>query len=119
MRRPARAALSTALAAVVAVGMSACGGSQAVHRTINAGKVDDGAGFTPATVTVDKRNRVDIKVGNTTTATHGFSIEGYGIQEEVKPGEPIDVKFTAINAGTYKIYCQLHPAHKTATLVVR
>ena len=29
------------------------------------------------------------------------------------------MKFTATGAGTYKIYCQLHPAHQTATLIVR
>ncbi len=119
MRRAARAALSTILAAVVAVGLSACGGTKNVDRTVTAAVVDGGAGFTPQTITVDKRNRVEIHVGNTTDAVHGFSIEGYGIREEVKPGEPIEVDFTATNAGTYKVYCQLHPAHKTATLVVR
>jgi heme/copper-type cytochrome/quinol oxidase subunit 2 len=119
MRRVARAALSAALAAVVAGGMSACGGSQTVDRAVYAAKVDGGAGFAPATITVDKRNRVELAVGNTTDVVHGFSIEGYGIQEEIQPGSPIDVEFTAIKAGTYKVYCQLHPAHQTATLIVR
>jgi len=119
MRRAARAALSTSLAAVVAVGLSACGGTQHVVRKIDAAKVGDGAGFAPATITVDKRNRVVLRVGNTTDKTHGFSIEGYGIKKEVQPGEPIEVRFTATNAGTYKVYCQLHPAHRTATLIVR
>ncbi|MEA2686912.1 MAG: cytochrome c oxidase subunit [Actinomycetota bacterium] len=123
MRSPAPAArsslLSALLAAVVAVGLSGCGGTQTEHRTVNAARVDGGAGFVPLTITVDKRNRVVMKVSNTTDTVHGFSIEGYGIQKEVKPGEPIDVKFTATNAGTYKVYCQLHETHKTATLIVR
>ncbi len=124
MRRAARAALSrpplvAALAAVVAVGLSACGGVREVDRDITAARVDGGAGFTPLTITVDKRNRVEIHVANSTDAVHGFSIEGYGVQEEVKPGEPLEVDFTATNAGTYKIYCQLHEAHRTATLIVR
>jgi len=119
MRRVARVALSPALAAVLAVGLSACGGTQTVHRTVAAARVDEGAGFTPATITVDKRNRVVLRVGNTTDKTHGFSIEGYGIKKEVQPGEPIEVRFTATNAGTFKVYCQLHPAHRTATLIVR
>jgi nitrosocyanin len=119
MRRAARVALSTALAAIVGGGLSACGGTQTEHRTINAAAVTGGAGFTPPTITVDKRNRVDIKVGNTTDKTHGFSIEGYGVHQTVEPGKPIDVEFTATKAGTYKVYCQLHPAHQTATLVVR
>lgn len=119
MRRVARAALSTTLAAVVAVALSACGGTQTVHRTVDAVKVEGGAGFAPVTLTVDKRNRVKMTVGNATTTTHGFSIEGYGIHREVKAGEAIKVDFTATHAGTYRVYCQLHPAHKTATLVVR
>jgi nitrosocyanin len=119
MRRAARVALSITLAAIVGVALSACGGTQTEHRTINAAAVSGKPGFAPQTITVDKRNRVEIKVGNSTDKTHGFSIEGYGIHEEVQPGQPIDVKFTANNAGTYKVYCQLHPAHQTATLIVR
>ncbi|HEX7277016.1 MAG TPA: cupredoxin domain-containing protein [Acidimicrobiales bacterium] len=119
MRRAARAALSTTMAAAVAVGLSACGGTQHVDRDITAARIEGGAGFTPLSITVDKRNRVEIHVANSTDAVHGFSIEGYGVQEEVKPGEPLEVKFTATNAGTYKIYCQLHEAHQTATLIVR
>ncbi len=119
MRRVTRATLSIALAAAVVGALSACGGTQTVDKSVYAAKVDGGAGFAPVTLTVDKRNRVELAVGNTTDVTHGFSIEGYGIQEEIQPGSPIEVKFTATNAGTYKVYCQLHPAHKTATLVVR
>ena len=47
-------------------------------------------------------------VGNATDAVHGFSIEGYGIQEEIQPGAALELEFTATNAGTYKVYCQLH-----------
>ncbi|MEA2971621.1 MAG: hypothetical protein QOG82_79 [Actinomycetota bacterium] len=119
MRRAARVALSTTLAAIVVAALSACGGLQTEHRTINAAQVSGGAGFTPPTITVDKRNRVELKVGNTSDKTHGFSIEGYGVQEEVEVGKTIDVKFIANNAGIYKVYCQLHPAHQTATLIVR
>lgn len=121
MRRAARAALSTALAAVVATGLSACGGSESVSRTIDAtkGGGGEGAGFSPDTITVDKRNRVHLEVGNTTASLHGFSIEGYGVVEQVSPGNVLDVEFTAINAGTYRVYCQLHETHRTATLVVR
>ena len=119
MRRAARVALSTSLAAIVAVALSACGGLQTEHRTINAAQVSGGAGFTPPTITVDKRNRVELEVGNTSDKTHGFSIEGYGVQEEVEVGKPIEVEFIANNAGVYKVYCQLHEAHQTATLIVR
>lgn len=80
--------------------------------------VDGGAGFKPTTLIFHKNDKVKLSVGNTTFATHGFTIVGYGIETEVLPGNPIDVEFTASRAGTYEIRCQLHPAHKTATLVV-
>jgi nitrosocyanin len=119
MRRAARAALSATLVLVVAAVMSACGGTETVQHSVDAARVSGAAGFVPPTITVDKRNRVTLKVGNTTDATHGFSIEGYGIRREIAPNSPVDVKFTATKAGTYKVYCQLHEAHETATLVVR
>ena len=123
MRRAARAALSpaftAALAGVMAVGLSACGGTQSVDRELTATRSDTGAGFSPLTVTVDKRNKVHLEVGNTTGSLHGFSIEGYGIQEEISPGNILELEFTANSAGTYKVYCQLHETHQTATLIVR
>jgi len=36
----------------------------------------------------------------------------------VEPGKPLKVKFSAGKPGTFKIFCQLHPAHQMATLVV-
>jgi nitrosocyanin len=119
MKGAPRAALSAALAVAVALGLSGCGGTETVRHTVDAAQLSSGVGFVPPTVTVDKRNRVELKVGNTTGAPHGFSIEGYGVQEEVGPGMPIDVKFIANRAGTYRMYCQLHPEHQTATLIVR
>ncbi len=125
MRSAARAALIPArvlavpLVAVLALALSACGGTQTVERTVDAVKVEGGVGFNPLTITVDKRNRVEMLVGNATDAVHGFSIEGYGIQEEIQPGAALELDFTATNAGTYKVYCQLHEDHKTSTLIVR
>lgn len=108
-------------AALVAVTLviSGCGGSPESRRQISAINVGSGAGFEPTTVTVDKDDNVELAVGNRTTRTHGFSIEGYGIQREVEAGSGIEVKFKATKPGTFKIYCQLHETHQVATLVVR
>jgi nitrosocyanin len=100
------------------VSLVACGTST-VHRTMAATYVDNGAGFYPATITVDKKDEVIITVGNGTDKTHGFSIEGYPIHKTVDPNQTIRVKFKAKRAGTFKIYCQLHPTHKTAVLQVQ
>ncbi len=106
-------------ASVAALALVGCGGST-VRRSIAAATVDAAPGFAPGVVTVDKGEEVILKVGNTTTRAHGFSIEGYGIQKEVNPNEPIEVKFVARKGGTFKVYCQLHKeTHQPATLVVQ
>lgn len=121
MSRRAHPPLAAAAALVAAVGLAlaACGGQETVQKSIDATRVGEGAGFVPSTITVDKRNRVGMEVGNTTDRAHGFSIEGYGIQEVVEPGQTIEVDFVAGKAGTYRIYCHLHEAHQPATLVVQ
>lgn len=106
-------------ASVAALALAGCGGST-VRRSVAAATVEGGPWFAPRVVTVDKGEKVILNVGNTTPGPHGFSIEGYGIRDEVNPGEPKEVKFVARRAGTFKIYCQLHPdTHKPATLVVQ
>ena len=103
----------------LALVLSGCGGSPTARREISAAAVSGGAGFTPTPITVDKDDNVVLTVGNSTAAVHGFSIEGYGIQREISPGPAVEVKFKSTKPGTFKIYCQLHPAHQTATLVVQ
>jgi nitrosocyanin len=99
--------------------LSGCGGHDTVHRTISAVDVSGGAGFSPTPVTVDKDDNVVLTVANSTAKVHGFTIEGYGIQKVVNPGPGIQVKFKSTKPGTFKIYCQLHPTHQVATLVVQ
>ncbi len=108
-------------AAVAGLGLvlTGCGGHPDVRRQIAAANVGGGAGFEPATITVDKDDNVRLAVGNTSTRIHGFSIEGYGIQREVEPNNGIQVRFSARKPGTFKIYCQLHETHQVATLVVQ
>ena len=108
-------------AALVAAGLvlSGCGGNPESRRQISAINVGAGAGFEPTTITVDKDDNVQLAVGNSTTRTHGFSIEGYGVQREVEATNGIEVRFQATKPGTFKIYCQLHETHRLATLVVR
>jgi heme/copper-type cytochrome/quinol oxidase subunit 2 len=103
----------------LAVSLVACGTST-VHETMAATFVSSGAaGFYPTTITVNKKDEVIITVGNGTDKTHGFSIDGYHVQKTVDPNQTIQVKFKAKRAGTFKIYCQLHPTHQTAVLQVQ
>ncbi|MEA2844375.1 MAG: hypothetical protein QOJ69_2046 [Actinomycetota bacterium] len=115
----ARALLAAAAIVALGLGTAACGSGSETF-SINAVKNgDQPASYAPTTVTVDKSDDVTFKVGNQTTTQHGFSIEGYDVQEVVPPGQTVDVKITAGKGGTYKIYCQLHPTHQPATLVVQ
>lgn len=52
-----------------------------------------------------------------TDVTHGFAIEGYGINEEIPAGETVTIRFRAAQAGDFRIYCTVfcgsgHPEHQ-------
>lgn len=105
-----------ALAATAALG--ACG-QDTVTRSIAIATPGGTAGFAPTEMTVDKGDAVVLTVRNTATAEHGFSIAGQGVTEVVPPGEAVEIRFAAGRAGTFRIFCQLHEGHQTATLTVR
>jgi nitrosocyanin len=107
-----------ALAAVVAMAATAGCGKGTERRQISAAVVDGKPGFTPASLSVHTGDKVVLVVRNTTDKTHGFSIEGYGVSKVVSTSQPLRVRFTASKAGVFKIFCQLHPTHQTATLRV-
>lgn len=110
--------MAATAAAALALSLVGCGTSTD-RRAISATLISGSAGFSPGSITVDKKDNVRLKVGNGTDKVHGFSIEGYRVRREVKPNETVDVKLKAFRAGTFKIFCQLHPQHQPATLVVR
>ncbi|MGI8808002.1 MAG: cupredoxin domain-containing protein [Acidimicrobiales bacterium] len=101
----------------LALVLPGCGGSPESRRQI---AVVSGppAAFEPTVVTVNKDDNVIMAVGNSTTAVHGFTVEGYGIRTEIPPGGS-EVKIKATHPGTFKVYCQLHETHQVATLVVQ
>ena len=113
-RRVAAVAAALALATM----LGGCG-KDTVRHSIAATLVNSAPGFAPDTITVNQEEHVILKVGNGTATTHGFSIEGYRVTRTVDPNQTIDVKFKANRQGTFRIYCQLHPAHQTATLIVQ
>ena len=113
-----RSAAVVAVVALALLTLVGCSGDS-VQRKISASLVDGNPGFVPETLSVDKGDEVDLTVTNTTDKTHGFEIQGYGITELIDPtAPPVHVKFTASKGGTFRIFCQLHEKHQTATLVV-
>ena len=108
-----------AAAVPLVLGFAACGHSTE-HASISAVAVAGGNGWSTPTITGDKKDKIVITVGNTTNETHGFSIEGYPkVVKTVAPGQTISVKVPLTQGGTFKIFCQLHKAHQTATLIVQ
>jgi heme/copper-type cytochrome/quinol oxidase subunit 2 len=111
------AVASVALAAMAL--LAGCGGTKTDKLSVDDGPVAGGNGMTPAQLTAHKGHKVSIKVTNTAPdKPHGFSIDEFKVAQTIDPGHTTTVSFKADKAGTYKVYCQLHPTHKPAELVV-
>jgi heme/copper-type cytochrome/quinol oxidase subunit 2 len=118
MRRRRSAALGS-LALAAATLLAGCGSEKTDQLKAENGPVEGGAGITPAKLTAHKGRKVEIQVTNTATdKEHGFSIDDFNVHEVIAVGKTSTVKFKADKAGTFKVYCQLHPPHKPAELVV-
>jgi len=75
--------------------------------------------YIPSTVVVTAGKSHTLSIYNTTDGPHGFKIEGLGVEVVLNPGEETHVVLNDLKGGNvYQIGCQLHPPHRTATLVV-
>ncbi len=97
---------------------TACG-VKTTHKSLTNQVVTGGTAITGGPVRVKKGDKVVIRVGNLTSRTHGFAIDAFGVKQTVDAGKKIEAKFTPTAKGTYLVYCQLHPTHKTTELIVR
>ncbi len=69
--------------------------------------------FTPARVAVNQGDAVTITL-TASDVTHGFHLDGYGIERRVVPGVAQKITFVADHPGTYRFRCSvscgsLHP----------
>jgi heme/copper-type cytochrome/quinol oxidase subunit 2 len=75
--------------------------------------------YIPSTVVVVGGRPYTLSVFNTTDQPHGFAIAGLGIEAVLEPKQETEVQLPALQGGAlYRIHCQLHGAHRSATLVV-
>ncbi len=75
--------------------------------------------FIPSTVVVTAGKRQTLSVFNTTDKPHGFAIKGLSIETVLYAGEETRIELPVLKGSEiYTIGCQLHPPHRTATLVV-
>ena len=114
-RHIAAASLALAVAALLA----GCGGPKTDHLSADDGPTATGNGITPVKLTAHKGHKVEIKVTNTAKdKQHGFSIDEFGVKQVIDQGKTTTVKFKANKAGTFTVYCQLHPTHGKSELTV-
>lgn len=62
--------------------------------------------FEPGRIVVNLGDTITFKV-KSTDVTHGFYIDGYGVNEEVKPGDEVTITIVADKLGKFKIRCSL------------
>ena len=75
--------------------------------------------FIPSTLVVVADKPVTLSLFNTTDVQHGFAIPGLKIETVLPAQQEHELKLPALEGGkVYGIQCHLHPAHRTATLVV-
>jgi len=75
--------------------------------------------YIPSTVVVTDGGPRSLSIFNTTEMPHGFAIAALGIEKVITPGEEVVVELPPLEGGqVLRIHCHMHPAHRTATLVV-
>jgi cupredoxin-like protein len=75
--------------------------------------------FIPSTIVVTSGHPVKLSIFNTTDIPHGFHIAALGISEVLPAQAEHEIELPALEPNqVLSITCHLHPAHRTATLVV-
>jgi heme/copper-type cytochrome/quinol oxidase subunit 2 len=75
--------------------------------------------YIPSTIVITSGRRYKLSIFNTTDTPHGFTIDGTAVQTVLEPQKEQLIELPELEAGRiYAIHCQLHPGHRTATLVV-
>ena len=75
--------------------------------------------YVPSTVVVTSGTPQKLSIYNTTDVPHGFRIDTLDLEVVLPPQEELIFELPPLEAGSVlRIHCQLHPAHRTGTLVV-
>jgi len=62
--------------------------------------------FIPNNIQVNKGDRIILEI-TSEDVIHGFSIDKYGINEKIEPGETTIVEFVADKVGTFTFQCSI------------
>ena len=122
-----------ALALLVALGAPGCAAHMEMHDAHHAAGYSSDVStvqilsaqvggknvFIPSTIVVTDEGPRSLSLFNATEMPHGFAIAALGIETVLPPGEEVVVNLPPLHGGqVLRIHCQLHPAHRVATLVV-
>lgn len=72
--------------------------------------------FTPTTVNVKAGAPVALRVANKGKAPHTFTIDALHVDQQVGPGEEVEVLVQAPTAATHTFYCRFHRSQMEGTL---
>jgi len=62
--------------------------------------------FEPRTIVVPRNAKVELTL-ESADVEHGLAVKGLDIDESVKKGDPVDIRFIAQNAGEYVMRCSI------------
>ncbi len=71
--------------------------------------------FEPEVITVNKCDRVKIKVINEDNFDHGFAIDALGISQRLPANGTINIEFVASKAGEFPFYCSVSCSDSKST----
>jgi hypothetical protein len=75
--------------------------------------------YIPSTLVLTSGSPQKLSIYNTTDTPHGFRIDSLDFEMVLPAQEELIFTLPPLEAGSVlHIHCQLHPAHRTATLVV-
>lgn len=75
--------------------------------------------YIPSTIVVTGGREHTLSLFNTTDTPHGFRIDGLDLEVVLPVQEELELALPSLEGGkVYHVRCQLHPTHRTATLVV-
>lgn len=80
-------------------------------------RINEKVRYSPATFVAKKGEKVRLHIHNTTDMPHGLSITEFQVAETVNPKENV-IEFVADKEGLFDVFCQYHPGHFRAQLLV-
>jgi uncharacterized cupredoxin-like copper-binding protein len=122
MFRPAHTALALGALVLTAASVVACGGEKATPspEPTPAPAVEvtamDPFSYDPKELTIQSAGSTTIRLANTGTVEHDFTIDALEFQIKTAVGETAEGVLTDVAPGTYEFYCTV-PGHKVNGMV--